>query len=88
MLLVNSKYKQGVDALTKLIDTLKVSDPLLITAKNYRAFGYVALEKYELAACDADHPIASSACKYNKYLSEGILRMDNEDYLMASKYIL
>ena len=50
----------------------------------------MAIEKYELAQDDIrrlkrynklDPPTI-----YNKYLGKGILRMDHEDYLMASKY--
>ena len=58
-------------------------------AKNYRAFGYVAIEKYELALVDIKQiksTIVTPNCLYNKYLSKGILRMDSEDYLVACKY--
>jgi hypothetical protein len=37
------------------------------------------IKKVKKVASDLD-------TNYNKYLAKGILRMDNEDYLMASKY--
>jgi tetratricopeptide (TPR) repeat protein len=58
----------------------------------YRSYGYVAIEKYEhalqdLAKAKAINPKAiDRASIYNKWLSRGILKMDTEEYLMASKY--
>ena len=58
----------------------------------YRSYGYVAIEKYEHALEDlrkakkiAPHAM-DKATIYNKWLSRGILKMDTEEYLMASKY--
>lgn len=58
----------------------------------YRSYGYVAIEKYEHALEDlskakkiSPHGI-DKATIYNKWLSRGILKMDTEEYLMASKY--
>ena len=58
-------------------------------AMNYRSYGYVAIEKYELALLDIKKikkDQVEPESLYNKYLSKGIIKMDNEDYLMASKY--
>ena len=50
----------------------------------------MAIEKYEVAIEDIIK--AKKICKvdmasiYNKLLGKGILRMDHEDYLMATKY--
>lgn len=58
----------------------------------YRSYGYVAIEKYEHALEDLRKakrisPYAmDKATIYNKWLSRGILKMDTEEYLMASKY--
>ena len=58
----------------------------------YRSYGYVAIEKYEHALEDLRKAkvISSTAIDkagiYNKWLSRGILKMDTEEYLMASKY--
>lgn len=57
----------------------------------FRAYGYVAIEKYESAMEDIKtvtnkFASADNATIYNKWLGRGILRMDHEDYLMASKY--
>jgi tetratricopeptide (TPR) repeat protein len=56
----------------------------------YRAYGYVAIEKYEAAIDDIDRANKISkvdlASKYNKLLGKGILRMDHEDFIMATKY--
>ena len=56
----------------------------------YRAYGYVAIEKYEVALSDIRKAkrIAKldAASIYNKLLGKGILRMDHEDYIMATKY--
>lgn len=58
----------------------------------FRAYGQVAIENYENALSDIkkwkkatkrDLPLATL---YNKNLSKGILKMDNEDFLMAAKY--
>jgi hypothetical protein len=50
----------------------------------------VAIEKYEMAQEDIRRVKkmgkVDAASIYNKYLGKGILRMDHEDYLMASKY--
>jgi hypothetical protein len=51
----------------------------------------VAIEKYESAMEDIKTVTnkfsnADNATIYNKWLGRGILRMDHEDYLMASKY--
>lgn len=56
----------------------------------YRAYGYVAIEKYEIAMKDIRRAKKlakiDQATIYNKLLGKGILRMDHEDYLMATKY--
>lgn len=55
----------------------------------YRAYGYVGIEKYELALADIKKMkkgLVDKTTEYNKFLSKGILRMDHEDYLMASKF--
>ena len=58
----------------------------------YRSYGYVAIEKYEHALEDLSKAKKISpysidkATIYNKWLSRGILKMDTEEYLMASKY--
>jgi tetratricopeptide (TPR) repeat protein len=56
----------------------------------YRAYGYVAIEKYEVALSDIKRAkrIAKldAASVYNKLLGKGILQMDHEDYIMATKY--
>lgn len=52
----------------------------------------MAIEKYEHALEDLRRAKAISptaidkAAVYNKWLSRGILKMDTEEYLMASKY--
>lgn len=67
-------------------------DYLLFNIYMYRSYGYVAIEKYEHALEDLYRakkitPFAiDKASIYNKWLSRGILKMDTEDYLMASKY--
>lgn len=56
----------------------------------YRAYGYVAIEKYEVALSDIKKAKKIGKLDlpsiYNKLLGKGILRMDHEDYLMATKY--
>lgn len=56
----------------------------------YRAYGYVAIEKYEVALQDIKKAKKvgklDAATVYNKLLGKGILRMDHEDYIMATKY--
>lgn len=56
----------------------------------YRAYGYVAIEKYEVALQDIKKAKRitklDAASIYNKLLGKGILRMDHEDYIMATKY--
>jgi tetratricopeptide (TPR) repeat protein len=58
----------------------------------FRAYGYVAIEKYEHALDDFQKAKKLSrfavdrASIYNKWLSRGILKMDTEEYLMASRY--
>lgn len=87
--MIKRKIKKGVQKLSDLIEILKENDFLLSKALNYRAYGYVAIEKYELALQDIKK-VKKSAVEpeslYNKFLSKGILRMDHEDYLMAAKY--
>jgi tetratricopeptide (TPR) repeat protein len=50
----------------------------------------VAIEKYEIALSDIKKAKKigklDQASIYNKLLGKGILRMDLEDYLMATKY--
>jgi len=87
--LIKRKIKKGVQKLSDLIEILKENDPLLYDALQFRSYGYVAIEKYELALTDikkVPQTIVFSESLYNKLLSKGILRMDHEDYLMASKY--
>ena len=38
--------------LSDLIEILKEDDPLLFESLQYRSYGYVAIEKYELALAD------------------------------------
>lgn len=52
----------------------------------------MAIEKYEMAIEDIKKAKqlkkVDSATLYNKSLGKGILRMDHEDFIMASKYFL
>lgn len=71
--------------------TLKAhQDYLIHQILIYRAYGYVAIEKYEMAHEDIrrvkKYDRIDPATIYNKWLGKGILRMDHEDYLMASKF--
>lgn len=63
---------------------------LIFQSLIFRAYGYVAIEKYELAQDDirkiAKYGKVDKATIYNKWLGKGILRMDHEDYLMACKF--
>lgn len=67
-------------------------DYLVFNIYMYRSYGYVAIEKYEHALEDLRKAKKISprgidkATVYNKWLSRGILKMDTEEYLMASKY--
>jgi tetratricopeptide (TPR) repeat protein len=67
-------------------------DFLILNIYLYRCYGYVAIEKYEHALDDLrkakriNPKYIDTATIYNKWLSRGILKMDTEDYLMASKY--
>jgi len=72
--------------------TKEMYDYLVFNIYIYRSYGYVAIEKYEHALEDlrrakkiSPHSI-DRATVYNKWLSRGILKMDTEEYLMASKY--
>ena len=66
------------------------SDYLIHQILIYRAYGYVAIEKYEMAQEDirrvGQYGKVDNASIYNKWLGKGILRMGHEDYLMASKF--
>lgn len=65
---------------------------LILNIYTYRSYGYVAIEKYEHVLEDLREAKRISASHidkatiYNKWLSRGILKMDTEEYLMASKY--
>lgn len=67
-------------------------DYLVFNIYTYRSYGYVAIEKYEHALEDLRKAKKISALSidratvYNKWLSRGILKMDTEEYLMASKF--
>lgn len=67
-------------------------DYLIFNIYIYRSYGYVAIEKYEHALQDLNKAKQISpksmhkSSVYNKWLSRGILKMDTEEYLMASKY--
>lgn len=72
--------------------TSEMYDFLILNIYLFRSYGYVAIEKYEHALEDLrkakkinPHYI-DKATTYNKWLSRGILKMDTEEYLMASKY--
>ena len=56
----------------------------------YRSYGYVAIEKYEIAIEDINKASkinkVDQASIYNKLLGKGILRMDNEEFIMATRY--
>ena len=97
--MIKRKIKKGVQILSDLLEILvnnkekkdrKQIDYLKHEAFLYRAYGYVAIEKYEVALQDIKK--AKKIAKldlpsiYNKLLGKGILRMDHEDYLMATKY--
>ena len=59
-------------------------------ALSCRAYGYCAMEKYELALHDfkriKNYSKLGQASAYNKYMSAGILAMDSEDFLMGCKH--
>ncbi len=78
--LVNSKEKKD----KKQLDYLKHQSYI------YRAYGYVAIEKYEIALQDIKKAKKIGKLDlssiYNRLLGKGILKMDNEEYLMATKY--
>jgi len=65
---------------------------LIFNIHIYRANGFVAIKKYEHALDDFRRAKKISlfaidkAKIYNKWLSREILKMDTEEYLMASKY--
>ena len=67
-------------------------DYLIFNIYTFRSYGYVAIEKYEHALEDLKRAKKISprgidkATVYNKWLSRGILKMDTEEYLMASKF--
>jgi tetratricopeptide (TPR) repeat protein len=67
-------------------------DFLIFNIYIYRSYGYVAIEKYEHALEDLKRAKKINpkgidrATIYNKWLSRGILKMDTEEYLMASKF--
>jgi tetratricopeptide (TPR) repeat protein len=67
-------------------------DYLIFNIYVYRSYGYVAIEKYEHALQDLakakliNFQAIDKATIYNKWMSRGILKMDTEEYLMASKY--
>lgn len=67
-------------------------DYLIFNIYMYRSYGFVAIEKYEHALDDLRKAkkispnMINKASIYNKWLSRGILKMDTEEYLMASKY--
>ena len=90
--LERQKIKKGIQNFSDLIEILKEGNLLLPQALLFRAYGQVAIENYENALSDIkkwkkimkkDLPLATL---YNKNLSKGILKMDNEDFLMAAKY--
>jgi tetratricopeptide (TPR) repeat protein len=95
--IIKRKIKKGVQILSDLLEVLVNSKEkkssfayLEHQAYIYRSYGYVAIEKYEMAQDDirkakAIHKI-DAATIYNKLLGKGILRMDNEDYLLATKF--
>ncbi len=99
--LIKRKIKKGVQLLSDLLEILlnnkehknkPSSEYLKHQIYVYRAYGYVAIEKYELAIEDIKKgkqiKKVDAASLYNKMLGKGILRMDHEDYIMASKYFL
>jgi len=72
--------------------TKEMYEFLIFNIYIYRSYGYVAIEKYEHALEDLKkakkiNPRGiDNATIYNKWLSRGILKMDTEEFLMASKY--
>jgi tetratricopeptide (TPR) repeat protein len=72
--------------------TKEMYEFLIFNIYIYRSYGYVAIEKYEHALEDLkkakkiNYKLIDRATIYNKWLSRGILKMDTEEYLMASKY--
>jgi tetratricopeptide (TPR) repeat protein len=72
--------------------TQEMYDYLIFNIHVYRSYGYVAIEKYEHALEDLKkakkiNPRGiDKSTIYNKWLSRGILKMDTEEFLMASKY--
>lgn len=97
--LIKRKIKKGVQILTDLLEVLtnntdekdqKMRDYLTHQSLIYRSYGYVAIEKYEYAIEDINKAKkinkVDSASVYNKLLGKGILKMDNEEYIMATKF--
>lgn len=97
--LIKRKIKKGVQILSDLLEILvnnkeqkdkKMIDYLMYQVYVYRAYGYVAIEKYEIAIEDINkakkYGKLCAASIYNKFLGKGILRMDHEEFLMATKY--
>ena len=98
--LIKRKIKKGVQILSDLLEVLvngnsdkerkRELDYLRHESYIYRAYGYVAIEKYEVALADIKKAKKlgrlDQATAYNKLLGKGILRMDHEDYIMATRY--
>ena len=51
-LLQKNKIKQGITELSDMIEVLSDRDPLFLEALKCRAYGYVAIEKYDQALID------------------------------------
>eukprot|EP00350_Pseudokeronopsis_sp_OXSARD2_P006781 CAMPEP_0170566124 /NCGR_PEP_ID=MMETSP0211-20121228/79635_1 /TAXON_ID=311385 /ORGANISM="Pseudokeronopsis sp., Strain OXSARD2" /LENGTH=392 /DNA_ID=CAMNT_0010887207 /DNA_START=2076 /DNA_END=3254 /DNA_ORIENTATION=- len=99
--LIKRKIKKGVQILSDLLEILinnkeqkdkRMIEYLKHQVYIYRAYGYVAIEKYEVAIDDINKAKklgkVCQASVYNKLLGKGILRMDHEDFLMATRYFM
>lgn len=90
MNLMKQKIKKAVQIFSDLIEISKNQQSLMAQCLKFRVYGQVALENYELAILDIKKikkiEKIDPETQYNKNLSKGILKMDNEDYLMATKF--
>ncbi|EGR34644.1 hypothetical protein IMG5_005100 [Ichthyophthirius multifiliis] len=86
--LMKRKYQEGIENLSKLVKGYNLGDFLKPLVYTYRSYGYFCLGKHQKALLDLQtvENKLEKCSNYNKYICEGILSAQNNQFEQAMNF--